>query len=202
MTCFYACWGQCQLGILARLEREQAVSILSRLLLIAGTVVATALLLVRIELAGADWYDRFNSSSVYRELGTWTIAIGTLTRPGNLLFAAPVLPTLLAIALSRRLRLQVLAFAPMAILTLGVLLDSGTMHHCDRKGCTGCDAIGVWVLVIQLPICTLLTIGLLVQRLMEAYARPRLTSRQTQGGMRRYCVFAALAATYSRSIQW
>ena len=147
------------------------MNFLSRLLLIVTAIVGTAFLLIRVELAGVDWHNCFTGLSV-REPITWTFAVRVLTRPDILLFAAPVVPTLLAIALSRRWQLQALAFSPMAIL-LVLVLDQGAMHHCDRKGCTGCDGIAVWVLVFQLPFTTVLVFGLLVARLMEALSRAR-----------------------------
>ena len=144
----------------------------TRLLLAIGFLLATAALVLRMEMAQADLWRCINNST-YRD-DVWYVAERALMRPSKdtLAIAIAVLPTILAIALARRLWLQTIAFAPMAILSMLLLLsgamhhfDLGAMHDCDRKGCTGCFGIFVWVVFIQFPIGTLLLMGLGLQRL-------------------------------------
>jgi hypothetical protein len=154
-----------------------SASVRFRLLLSVGVILGAVFVLVRLELAYTDWYYCFHAITAYRERTVWQAALAALTRsPADAsVLAAAVLPTLLAIALSRRRALQLAAIAPMAFMVAITLWDSNssTWHNCDRKGCVVCDGLFLWLLFIQLPITALLSIGLALQRLLEMTRRKR-----------------------------
>jgi hypothetical protein len=144
------------------------MSALSRSLMAAAVVLGTVFVLVRLEVAGADWDRCFHG--LYRELGMWPSMVRLLTDPEEaklmLIFAAPVVPALLVVALARRWVLPILAIAPLAVLIASVaLVEVGAMHDCDRKGPDA--GAFVWMFLIQLPISALLLIALGVRRLIE-----------------------------------
>ena len=141
-------------------------------MLLIVAVLMTATVVVRMEVADADWrvcFDR-NTSPEYRKLGFRIIALEAPARPtiGALLFPLLALPALLAIALARHPAPPILAFALLALPLAWTLLTWGeSWHRCDRKGCTTCEFIAAWTLLIQLPLGLLLLAGLLVRRLFD-----------------------------------
>jgi hypothetical protein len=157
------------------------VTLKSRLVLVASFVLASALLAVTIEWGHSDAWACVSGSSYRADV--WTSALRAMTRPSKdtLAIAIAVSPTLLAIALARRPWLQIIAFAPMTVALvlllhhLGIMnnFDVRSMHTCDRKGCTACFGLFVWIIFMQLPVGTLLLIGLGLQRLKEAVSHGR-----------------------------
>jgi hypothetical protein len=100
-------------------------------------------------------------------LDVWRIALDALMRPSKeelLIVAAPMLPALAAIALARRPALPLVALAPMLFVVWLVGLDPSNLHHCDRKG-TSAIGVAFLILVFQLPISTIVLIGLGMDRL-------------------------------------
>jgi len=154
------------------------VRVAARHPLLIVAALATAVLIAGMELAQADWWVCFHSTSSYeyRQTVVRTIVLTALTNASTetLVLLAITLPTLLAVALARRPGLQILALALLAVpvaLILHSLLTRTGLHHCDRKGCTICALIGYWLLFIQLPLSSLLLVGLLTQRLFGALQR-------------------------------
>ncbi len=139
------------------------------LLIVAALVVTVVLVWVEVVVSDAQLCLNYSSSyDEYRQLGAWAITREALARLSirDLFFS---LYAVLAIALARRRGLQIFALALLAVPLAWLLLGWGSrMHSCDRHGCTTCEVIGAWVFFIQLPLGSLLLLGLLVQRLFEA----------------------------------
>jgi hypothetical protein len=76
-----------------------------------------------------------------------------------------MLPAVAAIALARRPWIAVIALAPMLLVLLLVLGDPGSLHDCDRKGCKGCFGVVLLMLFIQLPVGTVVLMGVGLHRL-------------------------------------
>jgi hypothetical protein len=171
------------------------MSLLSRVSLLAVAILGTAFILVQLELGQALWQNCFDGMlarslpSIHspklefptidppnRGIDIWGIAFGALTRPstGALLLVALMLPTLAAIAMGRRPGLAWVALAPM-LLAVWLVHDPGGLHDCDRKGCNGCFGVLVLMLLLQLPIGTIVLIGLGLDRLW-----PRAQAKSTQ----------------------
>jgi hypothetical protein len=171
------------------------MSLLSRVSLLAVTILGTAFIVVQLEFGQALWQNCFDGMlarsfpSIHspmlefptidppqRGIDTWGIAFGALMRPstGALLLVALMLPALAAIAVGRRPRLAWVALAPM-LLAVWLVHDPDGLHDCDRKGCNGCFAVLVLMLLLQLPIGTIMLIGLGLDRL-----RPRAQAKSTQ----------------------
>jgi hypothetical protein len=163
------------------------MSVPSRTLLAIGTILVTGLVVVQMELGEAHWKACFErmldrsfgqGESSYQPVDTWGIALNALWHPSNdalMLVAAPMLPALAAIALARPPWMAFLALAPM-LLVLWLALDPSTMHDCDRKGCNGCLAIVIFMLMFQLPISTVVSIGLGLHRLWPLLYRRSIPS--------------------------
>lgn len=158
-----------------------------RILLLIVAVLVIAAILVWVKVAEADWRLCFarNDSSLYdhyRQMGAWAIAREALTLPSlpDLIVLLYAMPALLAIAAARRRGVQIFALAllaaPLAWLLAGGVTTSG-MHSCDGHGCMTCEFIGAWVVFIQLPLGSLLLIGLLVHRVLAALVRTHARSR-------------------------
>jgi hypothetical protein len=134
----------------------------------AAVLLGTAFVLVRLEMAGADWDRCFHGLN--RQPGVWPSMVRLLTEDAKptLIFVAPIMPALLVVAFARQRVVPIVAIAPLALLIASVaLVDVGAMHDCDRKGTNGANAF-VWMFLIQLPTGTLLLVGLSVQGLIEA----------------------------------
>jgi hypothetical protein len=153
------------------------MSALLRFSLLALTFLGPALLIVQVELGEAHWRDCFERMAdraaglgdrSYPPIETWAIALNALLRPAKealMLVAGPMLPAFAAIVLARRPWAALVALAPMLVAVLLSLGDPSTMHDCDRKGCNGCVGIVLFLLLFQLPIGTVVLIGLGLDRL-------------------------------------
>lgn len=150
--------------------------------MLIGIVLGTAFLLVQLEVGEAHWRHCFEGmvtrslaqgDSSYALIDTWVIALNALMRPSreDLMFvAAPMLPALAVVALARRPWMAFIALVPM-LFVLWLALDPGNMHDCDRKGCNGCLAVAIFMLLLQLPISTLVLIGVGLDRLWSRAPR-------------------------------
>jgi hypothetical protein len=159
------------------------MSTLSRVSLLAVAILVAAFIVVQLELGQALWqscFDEMNARAVpsidspklefptvdppRRAINLWGVAFGALISTDALLLVALMLPALAAIAVCRRPALACIALAPM-LLAVWLVHDPGGLHDCDRKGCNGCFAVLVLMVFLQLPIGTIMLIGLGLDRL-------------------------------------
>jgi hypothetical protein len=152
--------------------------------LLGVAVLGTAFIVVQLDRGQALWqhcFDMLDRSFSGTQLDypatnpshdTWRFALAVLVlRLGTaLLLAAPMLPTIAAIALARRSAIAWLTLAPMAFVIL-VAHEAGGLHDCDRKGCNGCFAVSLLMLFLQLPLGVIALIFVGLERLWRRRAR-------------------------------